>query len=547
MASQSLYIFIASAFFLVLTITGWAGRDLFEGVSYWVYVTGFLGVVLFVVALWSSSSELKKGFSQRSTKSGIQVTIMCFVVIALIFVLNLFSFKHFHIWDITPGKFHSLSSKTVKVLKKLDREKVKIELVAFIKKLRQPSIKEALERYTRYTDQVSFKFVDLDANPTIAKLYDVEHYGTIVVIHRFSSKKNSSKSKSNISKGKMPLSKDFRSEKIYSLSENAIVNAILKTVQTEQKKVYFLTGHGERLFTGGKSRKNLFALANFLRGDNYKTESLLLVRKKAVPEDARILVIADPKKDITSVESKFLKDYMNEGGRLLVFLEPNFGSDENNFENLFSLLNKYGFQTPKSYVIDPQAVRFAMVGGNALTPFVASYGIHAITKSLKGMATVFPTSRMVNFKADPKIGLKGEELVKTGKGSFWVPKVEVGDKALSYDEKSMNTGPVTLGAAASFQSKSNKKEARMVVYGDVDFATDGYIRMQGNSNLVLNSMNWLGGEKDLISIRPKTRTGDPLLIEGNEGSYVWILTFLVIPIFIILIGTAVYVSRRRLR
>ena len=113
----------------------------------------------------------------------------------------------------------------------------------------------------------------------------------------------------------MPLSKNFRSEKIYSLSENAIVNAILKTVQTEQKKVYFLTGHGERLFAGGKSRKNLFALANFLRGDNYKTEPLLLVREKAVPKDARILVIADPKKDLTSIESKFLKDYMDKGGR----------------------------------------------------------------------------------------------------------------------------------------------------------------------------------------------------------------------------------------
>ena len=125
--------------------------------------------------------------------------------------------------------------------------------------------------------------------------------------------------------------------------------------------------------------------------------------------------------------------------------------------------------------------------------------------------------------------------------------VEVGEKGLAYDPKNMNAGPVNLGAAASFLSKVNKKEGRIVVYGDVDFATDGYIRMQGNTNLVLNSMNWLGGEKDLISIRAKTRTGDPLLIEGNEGSYVWILTFLVIPIFIILIGTAVYVGRRRLR
>ncbi|MED5580101.1 MAG: GldG family protein [Nitrospinota bacterium] len=547
MASQSLYIFIASAFFLVLTITGWAGRDLFEGVSYWVYVTGFLGVILFIIAFWTSRSELKKGFSQRSTRSGIQVTIMCFVVVALIFVLNLFSFKHFYIWDITPGQFHSLSNKTVKILQKLDREKIKIEFIAFIRKLRQPSIKEALERYTRTSSQVSFKFFDLDANPTAAKLYDVKHYGTIVVVHRFSSKNSTNKLKSIVGRRKLPLSKDFRSEKIYSLSENAIVNAILKTVQTEQKKVYFLIGHGERLFTAGKSRRNLSALANFLRVDNYRTEQLFLVRKKSVPSDAKILIIADPRKDITSVETSFLEDYISKGGRLLVFLEPNFGSGDITLKNLFSLLKNYGFKTPKSYVIDPQAVRFAMVGGNALTPFVASYGIHEITKSMKGFATVFPTARIVSFKGNPKIGLKGEELIKTGKGSFWVSKVEVSEKQLSYDEKSKTPGPVNLGAAASVQFKTNKKEARIVVYGDVDFATDGYIGMQGNTNLVLNSVNWLGGEKDLISIRPKTRTGDPLLIEGNEGSYVWILTFLVIPIFIILIGTAVYVARRRLR
>ena len=547
MASQSLYIFIASAFFLILTITGWAGRDLFEGVSYWVYVTGFLGVMLFIIALWTSTSELKKGFSQRSTRSGIQVTIMCVVVVTLIFVLNLFSYKHFHIWDITPGQFHSLSSKTVKVLKKLDREKVKIELIAFIKKMRQPSIKEALERYTRISTQISFKFVDLDANPTVAKIYDVEHYGTIVVLHRFSDKKTSSKLKPVVSKGKTPKSKNFRSEKIYSLSENAIINAILKTVQTEQKKVYFLTGHGERLFSSGKGRKNLSFLANFLRGDNYRTESLLLLRKKAVPKDARILVIADPKKDITHVESSFLKEYMGKGGRLIVFLEPDYNKENETFDNLYSLLNEYGFKTPKSFVFDPQAVRLELIGGNVLTPFVANYGIHQITKSLKGLVTVFPTSRMITFKADPKVGLKGEELAKTGKGSFWVTNVEVGEKGLAYDPKNMNAGPVNLGAAASFLSKVNKKEGRIVVYGDVDFATDGYIRMQGNTNLVLNSMNWLGGEKDLISIRAKTRTGDPLLIEGNEGSYVWILTFLVIPIFIILIGTAVYVGRRRLR
>ncbi len=411
---------------------------------------------------------------------------------------------------------------------------------------------------------VKFRFLDLDAAPRTAKKYDVDAYGTVVVIHHFGKgqveEKEDSKSASSGTKAAKEdkPKKNFRSEKIYSLTENAMVNAILKTIQTKQKVVYFLTGHGERLYTG-TGREVMSALATGMRDDNYKVEELILLRAKGVPEDANLLVIAGPQKDIEEAEAGFIEDYLKRGGRLLAFVEPDLPGGR-----LTSLLAKFGFETSKSWVIDPQAVRFAMAGGNELTPFVTEYGIHDITKQLRGLATVFPTARRVSAKSDPKGGISTETLLKTGPGSYTVDNIQVKDNQVVIDPATKKDGPVPIGAAVTVsldsylakdgakaankpEKKNGGKEARIVVYGDVDFASDAFIRAQGNANLVFNSVNWLSGEKALVSIRPKSRIGDPLILAGGQGNFVRLLTVWLMPIFIILFGAAIYVRRRQLR
>jgi ABC-type uncharacterized transport system involved in gliding motility auxiliary subunit len=289
-------------------------------------------------------------------------------------------------------------------------------------------------------------------------------------------------------------------------------------------------------------------------------DKLLLLRKKGVPEETNLLVIAAPQKDIQEAEAGFIEDYIKRGGRLLIFLEPGFADG-----NLTKLLEKFGFEMPQSFVIDPQAVRFALAGGNQLTPFVTDYGIHDITKQLRGYATVFPTSRRVSAKGDPKKGISAEILLRTGPGSYTVDKIDVKDNQVVIDPETKNDGPIPLGAAVTvsldtYLAKNGKagapaqpakkgegKEARIVVFGDTDFASDAFIGQQGNANLAFNSVNWLSGEKALVSIRPKRRVGDPLVLAGGQGNFVRLLTVWLIPLFIILLGAATYVRRRQLR
>ena len=425
--NRNLYLFIASAVLLLIGISGWAGHDQFSEPPRWAYATIALGIVCFIYTVWISRSELQGGMRLRSTRTGIQVALMVIVVTAILVVVELVSVKHFKRWDVTPGNFYSLSAKTMNLLNKLDREKRRIEIIAFTRKLEEPAITEILDQYSRASKQVTFKFLNLDASPRTAKKYEVDAYGTLVVIYHFNKeeieKQNQSKSANKEKK------KTFRSEKIFELSENAIANAILKTIQTEQKRVYYLTGHGERLFSG-QGREAMKALAIGMRDDNYQVDELLLLRKKGVPENASMLIIAAPQKELEEVEVEYIDNYIKTGGRLLVFLEPDMKPGR-----LTALLERYGFKLPTSFVIDPESVRFELAGGNIITPFAVNYGLHDITKQLKGLATVFPTVRHVSATGMPKAGLHSEDLIKTGPGSFTVENVSLQNGQLAFESE----------------------------------------------------------------------------------------------------------------
>lgn len=560
--SRDLYFFIASAVLLLIGISGWAGADQFSPPPRWAYATIALGIACFVYTVWISRLKLQGGMRLQSTRTGLQVALMIVVVAAILVVVELVSVKHFKRWDVTPGNFFSLSGKTRNLLSRLDREKRRIEIIAFTRKLEQPAVKEILEQYAQASKQVSFRFLDLDASPRTARKYDVDAYGTLVVIHHFSKEEIEKQNKS--ASGEKENKKTFRSEKIFDLSENAVANAILKTIQTEQKRVYYLTGHGERLFSG-QGREVMKALAVGMRDDNYQVDELLLLRKKGVPENTNLLIVAAPRKDLEEVEAGYIDDYIKSGGKLLVFLEPDMERGR-----LTALLERYGFKIPTSFVIDPQSVRFALAGGNEITPFAVNYGLHDITKRLKGLATVFPTARHVSAVGKPKAGLHSEDLVKTGQGSFTVESVSLKDGELAFDPKTKKAGPVPVGAAVTVtldlyklsqghgsrenaktttpgKKSGEKNEAKIVVFGDADFASDAFIGAQGNANLAFNAVNWLGGEKDLITIRPKSRVGEPLVLAGGEGRFVHLFTVWVMPLLIILAGAAVYVRRRQLR
>ena len=64
-------------------------------------------------------------------------------------------------------------------------------------------------------------------------------------------------------------------------------------------------------------------------------------------------------------------------------------------------------------------------------------------------------------------------------------------------------GPLTIAAAGSYNTGKENSQGRFVVIGSSAWAANSFLNFNGNSDLALNTMNWLSSDEDLISIRPK--------------------------------------------
>ena len=75
--------------------------------------------------------------------------------------------------------------------------------------------------------------------------------------------------------------------------------------------------------------------------------------------------------------------------------------------------------------------------------------------------------------------------------------------ALSTDAPEQPPAPAPAAGAAAPPADAQKRETRVVAFGDSDFASNDGIGIPGNPDLFVNTINWLAQQENLIAIRPK--------------------------------------------
>jgi ABC-type uncharacterized transport system involved in gliding motility auxiliary subunit len=135
-----------------------------------------------------------------------------------------------------------------------------------------------------------------------------------------------------------------------------------------------------------------------------------------------------------------------------------------------------------------------------------------------------------------------KEMISTGKVAMDVSK---GDRQ----------GPISLGVAvtAPIQGASDeaakkdetqpKPEVRLAVLGDSDFVANYAGNIPGNSDLFLNTVNWLAQQENLIAIRPRQPEDRRVTMTATQQRNVLWLSVFVLPGLII--GSGVYTWWRR--
>lgn len=460
-------------------------------------------------------------------------TALAFIAfIGILVLLAITGQRHPMRLDLTERKRYSISEQSQKIAKSL---KDTIQIKAFYQEgdLKGDQTRDLLETYLYHSKKINYQFIDPDREPSLAKHYQIRTYGTLV------------------------LEGFGKTQTITTVDEESITNAILKLSQEQERVVYFLTGHGERDISDFE--KDGYSTAKgTIQKENFRVNTLNLMAEPRIPEDAALVVVANPEKPLLANELEALQQYLDQGGSVMVMLEP--FSDG----GLQEFLKSYGITLTSDIVVDNMSRVF---GANYLIPVVTQYGFHKITDGFN-IASFLPTARSVVPAGDSPDSVSLTELALTSEYSWADTHYRFGQsEPPNFDESEDKKGPVTVAVIAAISTDSNggdqksdqqsssepketpgpRGQAQLAVFGDSDFASNGYFNLQGNADFFLNSINFLGQQENLISIERPKPPATPLILSRSQSQLLFWVGMLLMPAVVLASGLAVYRLRRRHR
>jgi ABC-type uncharacterized transport system involved in gliding motility auxiliary subunit len=495
---------------------------------------GLFGVVALAAYIIVNLSVLKQSFKRKSFIYSGNLIFIVVLVLAIIVLINYFFSRHHHRFDFTEAKLHSLSDQSIKVLKNLEDE---VSASCFFREgnISQSKMENLLKIYNYHSKKIKYEFIDPDKNPGMVKRYDVTQDGTTI------------------------FERGDKESRITSSDEVDITNAIIKISREKKKVLYFLEGHGEASIE--ESGERGYALAKGeLEKLAYEVKKLTLALSDTFPQDCSLLVIPGAEKDLLPNELETIRNFISEGGRVFFMVDPETAP------GLKSFLSEYGIQLEDDLIVDTVS---RLMGGDYFMPIVSEYESHQITSKFR-YATIFPFARSVSVAEEKPDGISTDILVKTSPNSWSERQLE--ETQVKFDKDKDKEGPISLAAVVTVESKEEpeeekeveeakaeeapekgaeeaeeiKKEGRLAVFGDSDFATDRYFNFSGNGNFFLNTINWLTEEADLISIQPKTSSPRTINMTATQGRILLFVSLIILPLAVLVTGISVWMRRRSL-
>ena len=479
----------------IANILGWAGVALvLAGVATWLFrddlvtlrqgfaLAGLACILLYAASQWR---EMAATFARRPARYGTLAVVSVVVVLGLLIGLNYLAEKYNKRWDLTASRDFTLSDQTRRVVASL---KEPLHLLVFGLAEDMQPFRDRLAEYGQLSDKVKVEYIDLNKDPALARQYQIQTRGTIVVEYQ------------------------KRIERVTSTTnEQEITNAIIKAVQGLQRKLYFVTGHGEKDPGSSDERAGYNSANAALQRDNYSVETLALAQQPEVPADAAALVIAGPTRDYLAPELESLRHYLNKGGKALIMLDPPDTADAPPLTGLVALAAEWGIDVGNNVVVDQSSIGQA-VGRGPGAPVVVTYPGHPITDRFRYM-TLFPLARSVTpATSGPR-----------------------------------NAQPLPMTPPKPGQSPADepkRPETRIVVLGDSDFAANEAIAFEGNSNLFVNILNWISEQENLIAIRPKAPDDRRVTMTEDQMRLVAWLSLIFVPGAVFAIGVYTWWRRR---
>ncbi len=483
--------------------------------------------------------------NRRLVKTGM-LSAGILLILALLAIVNYFSSRYYKRFDWTGSHIYSLSPKSREVLGQLRRD---VDVVMLIPDdqtshfVYEPT-RELLQRYAAASPRLHLRVVDPEKNRALAeqlaRRYNVTSAGVVFASGNDRRVVDSADLAdfdfSGVQLGQGPEMTGYK-------GEQAFTSVLLQLAEGRKPKILFLTGHGEHSLDDTGPR-GLSTSREILGRDNFEMEEWASLGKPAVPPKTDLLVIAGPTGSFLPPELKALTDYLHSGGRMLVLLDPTLQGSSLVDTGLEGWLAGYGVKVGRDIVVDP-GNPMPFFGSETL--FVKDYGDHPITRAMRSgsLPVLVSLARSVG-KGDVAAGANVQvtELLRTSSQGWGETDLAHLDQ-VTKDDKDV-PGPVSLGVAVGVKGGAGARPARLVAYGDSDFAANQLVRANGtNAMLLANSLNWLVERETLLGIPPKKTEQVRLSLTAGELRTVYVLSLLLLPGLAAAAGIYVYFRRRR--
>ena len=450
----------------------------------------------------------------RQTKYAAYAVVYVLVVITAVVIVNILANRYTKSYDGTSNKRYSLSEQTAKIVKGL---KENATILYFDQGTRFQHAKDLLDEYASLSPKVHVDYIDPDKNPQAAREANIRNFGTAVV--RIGT----------------------RSEEAKSMNEEGITGAFIRDLKNTTRTICFAAGSGEHQIDDSE-REGLSSFKDLLGKDNYQTQTLNLLQKAEIPANCTAIVIAGPTRDYQQPEVDAIKTYVEGGGHALFALDPplKLGRDSvADNEALAKVLESWGVTLQKDLILDLNPMG-QIAGTGPQVALVTSYDSQPIVSGMKGMATGFPLSRSLEIKSNDKSSV--QKMFDSSDSSFATS--DLSSPRVNVDDPKNKKGPLTLAAAGSYSTGKESSQGRFVVVGSSAWIANRFINFNGNSDLALNTINWLSSDEDLISIRPKPQDDRRITMTTSQMMWVRATSQFLLPAVVVLAGVFVWLKRR---
>ena len=489
----------------------------------WVIIAS--AVISFAGWIYYDRKLLFEIMTMKSTKNGLNMGVLILTSLVFLTGINILSLKKDKSFDLTQTGLHTLSPLSVQVLNQLEGD---LNVKYFYKEgaenvaNNRDAFKQTAQKYAAVSDKVNIEYIEMNANPKTTEAFGANRpVGEAFV--EYKGQKNRIESQFLGSQGQKFNEQDF-------------TNAIIKVSRKTKKVIYVVEGDEERDIEDEKNPRGVFSFIQLLEKNSYVVKKINLVRAGAIPEEANAVAILGPQSQLQKFQIDAITKYLSNGGSLFLTL------DDKNTAGLSGLLNSFGLKLDEHYVFNIiDSPMGQVVNSNQPTVAVDYSPINPITKVFTGnqkAVFVAPNSfSLVPIAPD----IRNEVIVRTPETSVALLKMD----SATYEGK-----PRSFNLMAEVSGKLVKatKEFKAVVAADTDFLSNGLIFQNVNRDIALNSISYLLGDSDLISITPKEVSITQMRMSPPEFSQFYKFTvmgiFLPLPFLFLGISIVLWLRRR---